>query len=76
MKMEKMIRILAKTCIIFFVIIVGYWGNYFYGEYQYKQKRKQLFKEYNLRPIDSTTRGGYAHPSRDSIPNTLRPDTL
>jgi len=76
MKMEKVLRIMAKTCIVLLFIIAGYWGHYFYGEVKYNKERKEMFREYNSRPIDSTTRGNYAQPSNIEIPNTLRPDTL
>jgi len=76
MKMEKAMRIMAKTCVVLLFIVAGYWGKYFYDEMQYKKEKKEWWKDYNSRPTDTTTRGGYAQPSKVEIPNTLRPDTL
>lgn len=73
---DRIMRIMAKTSILLLVVIVGYWGHYFYDEIKWKRESKERFREYFSRPVDSTTRGGYAQPSYDSIPNTLRPDTL
>ncbi|MFA6573717.1 MAG: hypothetical protein WCT13_06170 [Patescibacteria group bacterium] len=49
------------------------------GIYSYQQKKehKESAEYYKTHEYPETTRGGYAQPSRlDSIPNTLRPDTL
>jgi len=68
--------LIAKFGILLLFFVMGYWSNYFYDELKYKHDRKVMFREYNSRPIDSTTRGNYAQPSNIEIPNTLRPDTL
>ena len=75
--MDRIINILGKTIIVFLVLITGYWGHYLY-----KYEISEYFKDRKLKEYHEThgysdvTRGGYAQPSHDSIPNTLRPDTL
>jgi len=44
--------------------------------YQQKADHKRKAEYYKTHDYPMTTRGGYAQPSHDSIPNTLRPDTL
>jgi len=73
---ERILLIFAKIGIVLLLFVTGYWSNYFYQEIKYNHERKERFREYNSRPIDSTTRGGYAEPSQIEIPNTTRPDTL
>lgn len=74
---DFIMRILVKVVISFLVILGIYWGNYLW-KYEISESIKQhrKLKYYETHEYPKTTRGGYAQPSHDSIPNTLRPDTL
>jgi len=73
---EFVLRVILKFSILLFILIGIYWGHYFYKEIKWKHYMKHQWEEFNSHEISPVTRGGYAHPSHDSIPNTLRPDTL
>lgn len=67
--MDKIMRILAKTFIVFFVIIVGYWGNYFYKEIRFKVENKKTYKRWETEGMSPITRSV-------NKKDTLRIDTI